>query len=872
MMKDMKRACFFGLILLVLKGAISIYGQSLPVTVEAESGTQGSGFRLVDTLGTRAVTIKSSSTGTSPGINRVITYEVTFPEAGTYDLYARILVGPGNYSDDSWVYAKTFGVKDATVDSVWAFCNGLVPNGYTMVTSIVDGGGSVSGNVWKWINISKFYGGAPSVNFTVDAGNLTQTFQIGGRETGFYIDKLVFGRSDNYFTVTNLNNGQPGMSELPGPGTPLADGQEKFLGCEWDYGQALNFESYWNQITPGNAGKWGSVEYTRDVMNWSVLDSTYNVARRNKFPFKLHTLIWGAQQPSWMATLDSTAQRQEIEEWYAALAARYDSFAYIDVVNEPLHNAPNGMLPWGSTTPNINYAKALGGAGATGWDWVITSFRLARQYFPKSKLILNEYSVINSTNTTQQYIALINLLKAENLIDGIGEQAHAFTTYGVSASTLKANLDLLAATDLPIYLTELDVDGTTDLPQLREYQRIFPLFWEHPGIMGITLWGFRYPVWRNDEGAYLVTEEGLERTAFTWLKAYVNDTITLTQSIDVISHLDADSIFIDETLQLEAIVLPANTTIPNISWSLVQTNLATINQNGLLDPLATGKVTVKATAWDGSGKLGTKDIWIINRSVDSIAVSSFGDIDTIGINESLQMQALVLPSNATNKAVNWSVSPAELASINTEGILTGIAAGRVTVTAAAADGSVAMDTIDVNIVFYYADSISVSSADDQDTIDVDDQLQMNATVFPAYASEPGITWSVTPGALAEISESGLLTTITAGEITVTATSTDGSGVNSSKDIFIRTTVGINDHLQSHSITAYPNPAPGGKFTINTTADITRIEVMNLHGKKIFETAELKQVSREIQLNVAPGIYLIRFSSGKQTFYEKLLVE
>ncbi len=519
---------------LLVSGALIIQvslvrSQDLPVTIQAESGIVGSNIRTVDTLGATAVIVKTNLVNSAyPGANRVVAYEVTFPDSGTYDLYARILVGPRTYDDDSYFYGNGFGIKSESAGADWIIANGLAPAGYTSSGSIVDGDGSAASLVWKWVNMSLFNGGATPVSFRVEQSQLTQTFQIGARENGLYIDKLVFGRKGTHFTVANLMNGEEGVRDLPDvTGLPLAAGQSKFFGCEWDYVQAVDFEHYWNQITPGNAGKWGSVEYVRNQMNWTVLDSTYNVARRNHFPFKLHTLIWGAQQPAWMSGLDSATQRHEIEQWFSALAARYDSFAYIDVVNEPIHNAPNGMIPWGTTTPNINYAQALGGAGTTGWDWIITAFRLARQYFPKSKLLINEYSVINSTTTTQTYIEIINLLKAENLIDGIGEQAHAFTTYGVSAATLTTNLNALAATGLPIYLTEMDIDGTDDLVQLREMQRVFPVFWAHPAVQGITLWGYRYGLWRNAEGAYLFRENGTERPAMTWLKAYVNDTLQI---------------------------------------------------------------------------------------------------------------------------------------------------------------------------------------------------------------------------------------------------------------------------------------------------------------------------------------------------------
>ena len=74
---------------------------------------------------------------------------------------------------------------------------------------------------------------------------------------------------------------------------------------------------------------------------------------------------------------------------------------------------------------------------------------------------------------------------------------------------------------MPIYVTELDIDGPDDEAQLRDYQRIFPVFWEHPAVHGMTLWGFRPGLWRTKEGANLVRGDGTERPALKWLKEYL---------------------------------------------------------------------------------------------------------------------------------------------------------------------------------------------------------------------------------------------------------------------------------------------------------------------------------------------------------------
>jgi GH35 family endo-1,4-beta-xylanase len=304
-------------------------------------------------------------------------------------------------------------------------------------------------------------------------------------------------------------------------GPPLASSQPKFVGNIYSPPQLDNFEAYWNQVTPENAGKWGSVEAIRDVMNWEALDAAYNLAKDNGFPFDFHVLIWGSQQPAWIDGLLPTEQLEEIREWFQAVANRYDDIDYLQVVNEPLpgHNPPDG------TGDRANYKEALGGDGETGWDWVLNAFRMAREIFPsQTKLMLNDFNIINSSGNTSQYLNIIRLLQAENLIDVIGEQAHTFTT-NVPVATMKRNLDSLAATGLPIQITEMDISYSDDNIQLQNYQQVFPALYEHPGVEGITLWGWRPGTWQAD--AYLLNQDGSERPALVWLREYL-DSVNVT--------------------------------------------------------------------------------------------------------------------------------------------------------------------------------------------------------------------------------------------------------------------------------------------------------------------------------------------------------
>jgi endo-1,4-beta-xylanase len=304
------------------------------------------------------------------------------------------------------------------------------------------------------------------------------------------------------------------------PGSAQPQG-EKFLGNVWSIPQLPGFLDYWDQVTPENAGKWASMEGTRDEFNWDDLDRAYALAKDNGLPFRFHVLVWGNQQPTWMETLPAAEQLEEIEERMVAIAARYPDIDYIEVVNEPLHDPP--LKRNDDDRGSGNYVEALGGDGETGWDWILNAFRMAKEHFPDTDLVLNEYSVTNSVESTNRYLEIVRLLQAEDLIDIIAVQAHSFSTE-VPAEVTRANLDRLAETGLPIMVTEMDIDGVDDARQLAEYQRIFPVFWDHPSVMGITLWGWRPGMWRTRQGAPLMRPDGTARPSMEWLMEYTGRT------------------------------------------------------------------------------------------------------------------------------------------------------------------------------------------------------------------------------------------------------------------------------------------------------------------------------------------------------------
>ena len=282
----------------------------------------------------------------------------------------------------------------------------------------------------------------------------------------------------------------------------------KFVGNIWPDAvgtSAVNSE-FWNQVTPANDGKWGVAENGRDFWYWSGLDAISKYTSERNIPFRFHTLVWGQQEPEWIKDLPPGEQLKEVKEWFKLAGQRYPDVDFIDVVNEALHEYPS-------------YADALGGKGRTGWDWVVTSFKLARKYFPNAKLHINDYNILKSPMEAKKYVEIIEILKARRLIDGVGMQAHFLEETKVS--TAKACLDIVAETGLPLYITEFDVDIEDDLLQARKFEELFTLFYEYPKIAGITLWGStEFRMWRKN--GYLIDRNGEYRMSMKWLDSYLN--------------------------------------------------------------------------------------------------------------------------------------------------------------------------------------------------------------------------------------------------------------------------------------------------------------------------------------------------------------
>ncbi len=282
------------------------------------------------------------------------------------------------------------------------------------------------------------------------------------------------------------------------------------------------------------------------------------------------------------------------------------------------------------------------------------------------------------------------------------------------------------------------------------------------------------------------------------------------------------------TLQLYASVLPSDASNKSVTWSIVNgTGQATISTTGVVTAVANGTVTARATASDGSGVTGQLVITISGQNipVTGITVTGTGGSSVITNDKGqLQLIATVVPSDATNKSVTWTiVNGTGQATINSNGLVTAVVSGTVTARATSNDGSGVQGNLLITITnqFVPVTSISVNGSGGASAISQNKGiLALIATVSPGSATNKTVTWSIVNGTgQATISTTGVVTAVANGTVTARATANDGSGVTGQ---LVVTISGQTISVTSITVTASGNASTitsqGGSLQLYATVE------------------------------------------------------
>ena len=156
--------------------------------------------------------------------------------------------------------------------------------------------------------------------------------------------------------------------------------------------------------------------------------------------------------------------------------------------------------------------------------------------------------------------------------------------------------------------------------------------------------------------------------------------------------LDATSIGMhsEQSAWLKATVLPENASNTAVTWSSANPSIAKVDANGKVTGVSAGVTTVTVKA-DGGYTASCKIV--VTQFIHVTGISLVNPAITIGVGHHVIMDPIITPSNATDKTVIWESSYKGIATIDSDGLITGVSQGKVHITGTTVDGGKKVDML-----------------------------------------------------------------------------------------------------------------------------------------------------------------------------------
>ena len=249
----------------------------------------------------------------------------------------------------------------------------------------------------------------------------------------------------------------------------------------------------------------------------------------------------------------------------------------------------------------------------------------------------------------------------------------------------------------------------------------------------------------------------------TKLQVYTADDPYLNGLTDPAGTLPVLVLPVKKSWQLQVTVLPK--TLKNKKFMMTADNEETVRVKGnTVTGLKPGEAVLTiASAEDPTAAVQYRIVVI--QPVTRITLSA--PDKSVAVGGTVSLTPAILPEEASKKDVTWTSADERIATVDENGVVTGVKKGTARITAIAADGSRIRATISLNVI-QNAEEITLDK--NEVTVDVGRSVAVKATVLPKETNNKAVIWSSSDEGIATVNKDGRVTGVALGQCEITCTS------------------------------------------------------------------------------------------------------
>lgn len=209
-----------------------------------------------------------------------------------------------------------------------------------------------------------------------------------------------------------------------------------------------------------------------------------------------------------------------------------------------------------------------------------------------------------------------------------------------------------------------------------------------------------------------------------------------------------------------------------VTWSSDNTDVATVDENGVVTAVKAGTATIKCTVANpvAEGAAADEDsatcVITVAQPVTSVKLNATSR--TLYTGKTFTLKATVAPADATDKTVVWTTSNKNVATVSSKGVVKGVRPGSATITATCGGKKATCKFTVKQLV------TSVKLNAKAKTVYSGKTFTLKATVSPKNASNKTVAWTTLNKKVATVTSRGVVKGIKGGTTYVRATAKDGS--------------------------------------------------------------------------------------------------